>query len=66
MRLFIDTERSVYDPEQVGVTMNLEELIEYLSYIEARYGEDVEVMFRNDNGYTYGGITEENINIEEE
>lgn len=66
MRLFIDTERSVYDPEQVGVTMNLEELIEYLSCIEARYGEDVEVMFRNDNGYTYGGITEENINIEEE
>lgn len=65
MRLFIDTERTAYDPEQVGVTMNLEELIEYLSCIEARYGEDVEVMFRNDNGYTYGGITEENINIEE-
>lgn len=66
MRLFIDTERTAYDPEQVGVTMNLEELIECLSCIEARYGEDVEVMFRNDNGYTYGGITEENINMEEE
>ena len=66
MRLFIDTERTAYDPEQVGETMTLGELIEALQFIGVCCGEETKVYLRNDNGFTYGGITEANIDLEEE
>lgn len=53
--LFINTNRSGYDYDQCGRTMTVGELIELLS----EYDEDTPVYLRNDNGYTYGHIGEE-------
>ncbi len=60
--LFIEGNCNGYDTEQCGKTMTVGELIEYLS----EYDEDRPVYIRNDNGYTYGHIREEDINTEEE
>lgn len=51
--ILIEGVRTGYSPEQVGSTMTVGELIEYLQ----EYDEDTPVMLCNDNGYTYGGIT---------
>ena len=66
MRLFIDADRTAYEPEQVCETMTLGELIEHLSVLESDFGEDTLVYMRHDGGYSYGGITGANIDLEEE
>ena len=54
MKVYIEGRRNGYDPEQCGRTMTVGELIEFL----AEFPEDAELYLRNDNGYTYGNITE--------
>lgn len=61
-RLFINTNRDGYAPYQCGSTMTVGELIEYLE----QFDEDTEVMFKNDNGYTYGSINENDFEVGEE
>ena len=52
--VYIDSRRDGYSPSQCHDTMTVGELIDILS----QYDEDQPVYIRNDNGYTYGGITE--------
>lgn len=52
--LFITGKRNGYSPDQCGHTVTVGELISLLS----EYDEDALVYLNNDNGYTYGGITE--------
>lgn len=54
MKLFIEGRRNGYSPEQCGKTMTVGELINWLE----QYDEDTEIYLNNDNGYTYGNITE--------
>ena len=62
MRIYIDGRRDGYNPDQCGNTMTVGELIAYLEQFE----EDTEVYLRNDNGYTYGRITERSFAEDEE
>ena len=55
MRLFIEGRRNGYSPAQCGRTMTVGDLIEFLE----QFDEDTEVFLNNDNGYTYGNITED-------
>ncbi len=55
--IYINTRRNGYATEQCGGTMTIAELIEVLE----NFNEDEKVFFRNDNGYTYGAIYEEDI-----
>lgn len=66
MRVYIEGRRNGYSPEQCGRTMTVKDLIAYLEQFE----EDAEIYINNDNGYTFGSITEssfeENYDDEEE
>jgi hypothetical protein len=66
MRVYIEGRRNGYSPEQCGRTMTVGDLIAYLEQFE----EDAEIYINNDNGYTFGSITEssfeENYDDEEE
>lgn len=55
MRLFLDTTRDGYDPEQIYRTMTVGELIRFLK----RYDEDIPIYTTFDRRYTYGGITDD-------
>lgn len=55
--LFIEGNRTGYHPEQIRNTMTVGDLIRFLQ----DFDEDTEVFIRNDNGYTYGGIWENDI-----
>ena len=63
-KLIYSTFREGYGIDQVRRTMTVGELIEFLS----AYDEDTEIYLSFDNGYTYGGITEDRFeeNYEEE
>lgn len=54
MKLFIEGRREGYTAEQISHTFTVGELIDYLS----QFDEDMPVYLNNDNGYTYGSITE--------
>ena len=54
MKLFIEGRREGYATDQIGRTMTVGELIEFLE----QFDEDAEVFLNNDNGYTFGSITE--------
>lgn len=58
--LFISTNRDGYAPSQCGKTLTVGELKELLD----NYDDDEPVYFKNDNGYTYGSISEDDINGE--
>ena len=60
--LYIEGRRSGYSPDDCGKTLTVGELIEILS----DFDEDLPVYLRNDNGYTYGSITERDIEDAEE
>ncbi|WP_417342044.1 hypothetical protein [Evtepia gabavorous] len=60
--LFIDGKRNGYGPDQCGRTLTVGELIEILE----DFDEDRPVYLRNDSGYTYGSITERDINAAED
>ncbi len=55
--IFINTNCSGYAPEQCGRTVTVSELISTLQ----QYNPNSSIYFRNDNGYTYGSITENDI-----
>ena len=55
--LFINGKKNGYDVDQCGKTLTVGELIEILQ----EYDEDSPVYLRNDNGYTYGSITRNDI-----
>lgn len=54
-KLLFQTFREGYGIDQIRRTMTACELIEFLS----NYDEDTPVCLSFDNGYTYGGITED-------
>lgn len=60
--LFIEGKRNGYGPDQCGRTLTVAELIEILEEFDG----DRPVFLRNDNGYTYGSITERDINTAED
>lgn len=60
--LYIEGKRNGYGPDQCGQTLTVGELIEILEQFD--YGRPV--YLRNDNGYTYGSITERDINTAED
>lgn len=60
--LFIEGNRNGYAPEQCGRTLTVKDLIEILK----QFDKDSPVYIRNDRGYTYGHITECDINIDED
>lgn len=53
-KLFINANRDGYSPDQCGKTMTVGELINYLM----EFDEDAEIFLKHDNGYTFGSITE--------
>lgn len=55
--IFISGKRNGYSPESCGKTMTVGELIAYLS----DFPENRPVYICNDNGYTYGSITDADI-----
>lgn len=54
-KLIYSTFREGYGTSQIRRTMTVGELVDVLS----QYDEDTPVYLSFDNGYTYGGITEE-------
>lgn len=52
--LYIEGRRNGYSPKQCGRTMTVGELIGFLQ----DFDEDTPIYIKNDNGYTYGNITE--------
>ena len=52
--LYIEGRRNGYNPKQCGRTMTVGELIGFLQ----DFDEDTPIYIKNDNGYTYGNITE--------
>lgn len=55
--LFIEGKRNGYGIDQCGETLTVGELIALLE----DYDEDTPIYLRNDGGYTYGSITERDI-----
>lgn len=53
MKLFINANRTGYAPDQISHTMTVAELISALEELP----EDATVYLKHDNGYTYGGIS---------
>ena len=60
MKVFINGKRNGYNPEQCGRTLTVGELIELLSELD----EDAQVFLKNDNGYSFGSITEYDLEVE--
>lgn len=60
--LFIEGKRNMYGIDKYSTTLTVGELIEILS----NYDEDTPVYLRNDNGYTYGSLTERDFNTAED
>ena len=54
--LFLNARREGYGIDQIRKTMTVGELI---SYLQENYEEDIPIYLSHDNGYTYGGITED-------
>ncbi len=54
----LETKRNGYSPDQCGKTMTVQELIDCLS----GFDPEAKVYFSNDNGYTYGNISEWDFN----
>lgn len=61
-KIFIEGRREGYSTGQCDYTMSVKELIEYLSQFE----DDAKVYLNNDNGYTFGSITESSFSEEDE
>ena len=60
--IFIEGSRSGYTPEQCGETITVNELIEFL---ENNFEGNLPIYLYNDNGYTYGEISEKTIHLGE-
>lgn len=60
--IYIEGKRNGYGIGQCGQTLTVGELIEILE----QFDYDRPIFLRNDNGYTYGSITERDIEDAEE
>lgn len=60
--VYIRSKRSGYAPDSCGATMTVKELIERLE----EFDQDLPVYLINDNGYTYGNITDYDVQHSEE
>lgn len=60
--LLIEGRREAYSTNQIRTTMTVCELIAYLE----QFDEDTPVLISNDRGYTYGSITEDSFEEQEE
>ena len=58
--VFLNTNRTGYSPDQIYQTLTVQEIIDIFS----GFDPDAKVYFRNDNGYTYGSISYQDINEE--
>lgn len=67
MAIFIEGTRDGYDLTQIdrykGGTLTVEELIGLLEDYAQEAGMDAPVYLKNDNGYTYGGIRWDTVEI---
>ena len=61
-KIFINGNRSGYSPDQCGRTLTAQQLIDILS----GFDPDSPVYLKNDGGYTYGAITDWDIDEEED
>ena len=52
--VFIEGRRNGYGTDQISNTMTVREMIEWLE----QFDEDAKVYLKNDNGYTFGSITQ--------
>lgn len=52
MKLLLEANREGYATDQVGSTMTVRDLIEYLE----QYDDETPIFISNDRGYTYGAI----------
>lgn len=59
--VLFDTGRDAYTPEQCYETLTVGELLAILEGVDP----DASVYFRNDNGYSYGFLSEERISESE-
>ena len=62
LKLIITAHRNGYTPKQCGYTLTVGKLIEALQ----NYDEDLPVYLSHDNGYTFGSISEEDLNEDSE
>lgn len=58
--VFIEGRREGYAPDQCRETMTVQEIIDYL----CEFDPNEKVYLSNDNGYTYGSITENSFQLE--
>ena len=79
MKIYIDGRRDGYTTAQCGETMTLAELLNHLFEIGNECGavefdedeyefkdvEESKVYINNDNGYTYGSVTEWSVRVDE-
>ena len=61
--LFIKGTRSGYAPEQCNETFTIDQMIEKLQELKEEHGGDTPIYMYNDNGYTYGHINDDTMNI---
>lgn len=61
--LFIEGTRSGYAPGQCNETFTIDQLLEKLEELKAEHGGDVPIYLYNDNGYTYGHINDDTMNM---
>ena len=59
--LFLNTKREGYTPRQCGETLTVGELIDILS----NFQEDTPILLKNDDGYTFGSIWENDFEMGE-
>ena len=62
LKLIITAHRNGYSTKQCGKTLTVSELIEVLQ----NYDEDLPVYLSHDNGYTFGSISENDLNEDDE
>lgn len=60
-KIFINGNRNGYSPDQCGRTLTAQQLIDILS----GFDPDAPVYLKNDGGYTYGAITDWDIDEED-
>lgn len=62
-KVYIEGRREGYGTDQITRTLTVRELIDFL---EKNYEDDDKIYLKNDNGYTYGSITETSFETEED
>lgn len=60
--IYIEANRNAYNPDQIEHrSLALGELIEHLTSLAEDFGWDAKVFVSNDNGYTYGSVSYDDI-----